>query len=93
MVKEISAQELEAACRKCLRVEVTDTRILARVLDGMDIEYQVLSEGKADIFAQPVISQLSAALAEENCQLLSAQERDESLESYFINLVGGGSRD
>ena len=93
MVKEISAHELEGACRKCLRVEVTDTRILARVLDGMGIEYKILTEGRADLFAQPVISQLSAALAEENCQLLSALERDESLESYFINLVGGGSHD
>lgn len=93
MVKEISAQELEAACRKCLRVEVTDTRVLARVLDGMGMEYKILAEGKADIFAQPVISQLSAALDKEGCQLLSAQERDESLESYFINLVGGGPRD
>ena len=93
MVKEISAHELEAACRKCLRVEVTDTRVLARVLDGMGLEYKILTEGKADIFAQPVISQLSAALAKENCEFLSAQERDESLESYFINLVGGGSRD
>ena len=93
MVKEISAHELEAACRKCLRVEVTDTRVLARVLDGMGLEYKILTEGKADIFAQPVISQLSAALAKENCEFLSAQERDESLESYFINLVGGGPRD
>ncbi len=93
MVKEISAHELEGACRKCLRVEVTDTRTLARVLDGMGLEYKILTEGKADIFAQPIISQLSAALDKEGCQLLSAQERDESLESYFINLVGGGSRD
>ena len=93
MVKEISAHELEAACRKCLRVEVTDTRALARVLDGMGLEYKILTEGKADIFAQPVISQLSAALDREGCQLLAAQERDESLESYFINLVGGGSHD
>ncbi len=92
MVKEISAHELERVCRKCLRVEVTDTRVLARVLDGMGIEYKILSEGKADLFAQPVISKLSAALAEENCELLSAQERDESLESYFINLVGGDSK-
>lgn len=91
MVKEISAHELEAACRKCLRVEVTDTRILARVLDGMGVEYKILSEGRADLFAQPVISQLFAALAKEGCELLSAQERDESLESYFINLVGGES--
>ena len=93
MVKEISAHELEAACRKCMRVEVTDTRILARVLDGMGIEYKILTEGRAYLFAQPVISQLSAALAEENCQLLSALERDESLESFFINMVGGGSHD
>ena len=93
IVKELSARELEAACRKCLRVEVTDTRVLARVLDGMGLEYKILTEGKADIFAQPVISQLSAALDREGCQLLSAQERDESLESYFINLVGGGPRD
>ena len=78
---------------RSLRVEVTDTRALARVLDSMGMEYKILTEGKADIFAQPVISQLSAALAKENCELLSAQERDESLESYFINLVGGGSRD
>lgn len=93
MVKEVSAHQLEAACRKCLRVEVTDTRALARVLDAMGIEYKILTEGKADIFAQPIISQLAAALDKEGCQLLSAQERDESLESYFINLVGGGSHD
>lgn len=93
MVKEVSAHELEAACRKCLRVEVTDTRALARVLDAMGLEYKVLTEGKADIFAQPIISQLAVALDKEGCQLLSAQERDESLESYFINLVGGGSHD
>ena len=37
------------------------------------------------------ISQLSRALDAEGCELLSAQERDESLESYFVNLVGGGS--
>lgn len=93
ILKEINAEGLETACRKCVRVEVTDTRTLARVLDGMGIEYNILSESRADIFAQPVISKLAAALAEDGCELLSAQERDESLESYFINLVGGGNRD
>lgn len=93
IVKELSARELEAACRKCLRVEVTDTGALARVLDGMGVEYKILSDGQADVFAQLNISQLSRALDGEGCELLSAQERDESLESYFVNLVGGGSRD
>ena len=92
IVKELSARELEAACRKCLRVEVTDTRALARVLDGMGVEYKILDDGKADVFAQVNISQLSKALDNQGCELLSAQERDESLEGYFINLVGGGSK-
>ena len=92
MVRELSAKELEAACRKCLRVEVTDTRPLVRVLDQMGVDYQVLNDGQADIYAQMNISQLSRALDGEGCELLSARERDESLESYFVNLVGGGGR-
>lgn len=29
MIKEVSAEELEAVCRKCMRVEVTDEKALA----------------------------------------------------------------
>ena len=90
MVKELSAQELEAACRKCVHVEVSDTGALARVLDSMGVDYKIRSEKEADIFAQLNVSQLTLALAKENCEALSMQERDESLESYFVNLVGGG---
>ncbi|MDE6030142.1 MAG: ATP-binding cassette domain-containing protein, partial [Oscillospiraceae bacterium] len=39
MLKEISAEELEKACRKCTRVGVSDTGILARVLDKLGYEY------------------------------------------------------
>ncbi|MBP3654806.1 MAG: ATP-binding cassette domain-containing protein [Oscillospiraceae bacterium] len=93
MVKELSATELEAACRKCLHVEVTNTIALARVLDGMGLDYKILSQTEADIFAKVNISQLTMALAKEGCELIAVQERDESLESYFISLVGGGSND
>lgn len=89
MVKEISAAELEAACRKCVRVEVSDTAALARVLDGMGVEYQLVSDTMADVYAQINISRLVVALMGEYCELLSVRERDESLESYYVNLVGG----
>lgn len=93
MVKEISAEELEEACRKCVRVEVTDVKALARVLDGTNIEYSILSETQADIFAKVNITKLTLALAKESCELLSIQEHDESLESYYVNLVGGDSHE
>ena len=90
IVKEISAEELEAACRKCVSVEVTSVTALAYVLDGMDIEYKILDDRHADIYAKPNISQLTLALAEEDCELLSVRENDASLESYYVSLVGGG---
>ena len=44
IVKELSAEELEAACRKRVRMEVSDTSILASVLNNKNLEYQILSK-------------------------------------------------
>ncbi|MEA5014427.1 MAG: ATP-binding cassette domain-containing protein [Candidatus Limiplasma sp.] len=91
LVREISAEELEAACRSCIRLEVSDTKALARVLDGMGVEYKVHSATQADAFAKVNISHLALALAKEGCEVASVQERDESLESYYIRLLGGNN--
>ena len=93
MVKELSAEDLDAACRKCIRMEVSDTGILARVLDSMHLEYRITSETMADLFAKPSVTQLAVSLAEEGCEVLSMTEKDESLESYYLSLIGGGSHD
>lgn len=92
LVKEISAAELEASCRKCVRVKVSDTKILASVLDKLGIEYNATSDNTADIYGNIKLSKLAAALADNNCDLISSHEIDESLETYFINLVGGGKQ-
>ncbi len=89
MIKELSAKELEEACRKCIRVEVTDIKALSRVLDSMSLDYNVISHTQADIFAKVNISRLALALDKEGGQILTASEKDESLESYFVSLVGG----
>lgn len=89
MVKELSAAELDANCRKALRVRVSDIRALTRVLDARGLDYAVANDHSADIYAELAVSDLVHALDAENCALLSAETRDESLESYFISLVGG----
>ena len=89
MVKELSAAELDANCRKALRVRVSDIRALTRVLEARGVDYAVLDDHSADIYAELSVSDLVHALDAENCALLSAETRDESLESYFISLVGG----
>ena len=89
MVREMSAEELEACCRKCIRMEVSDTKTLARVLDSMNAEYRISDEHHADVYAEIPVTSLVSALAKENCTVKNIKEHDESLESFYMNLVGG----
>ena len=89
IVREISAEEMEAACRKCMHIEVSDTRILTRFLDREHLEYTIISDTEADIYGHTDITDMTLYLAKENCKIISINEKDESLESYYIRLVGG----
>ncbi len=90
MVLELSAAELESKFRSCVCMEVSDTAVLARVLDSMNVEYKILTATTANVFAKTNVTRLAAALEQEGCEILSMREKDESLESFFLSLVGGG---
>ena len=91
IIKEVSRAEMESACRKCIQVEVTDTKALAPVLQTANVDHKILSATSAEIYAKVNISKLAADLAKENCEILSVQEKDEDLESYYFSLIGGSS--
>lgn len=89
MVKEMSAEELEMRCRKCTRVETTNSKVLARVLDRLGAEYRVVDDARVDVFADVQVTKLAVEALKENCVIYSMKERDESLESFYMNLIGG----
>lgn len=89
LVKEISASELDNVCKKYIRVEVSNLNALVRILDANNLPYEVLSGNSVNIYKKINLSKLVLALAKENCELISSHEQDESLENYFINLIGG----
>lgn len=93
LIKEISANELEAECRISIRLKVSNINALSQVLDELSVEYEIISEDTAKLYEKVNLSQLVVALAEKNCELLSSHEQEESLENYFINLVGGGTHE
>ncbi len=92
IIKEMSAEELEMQCRKCVRIEVSNIKTLSYVLDSKGFEYKIIDNSKADIYADFQVTKLVSALEKENCIVYSIKEHDESLESYFINLVGGDEK-
>ena len=92
IVREMSAEELEQAVRKSVRIDVDNTGVLSRVLDSMGFDYKILDSHTADIYGKPHFSQLAEALAKEHCSISSMQERDESLEGFYMSLVGGNRK-
>ena len=93
MLKEISAEDLENTCRKCICMEVSDTDARARVLDDMKVKYKVLSPSRADVYEKVNISRLVTSLLRLGCEVISMEEHDENLESYFVDLVGGADHE
>ena len=93
IIQEISAKELNMSCRKCTCVEVTSMPALIKVLDDRDLVYTVISETIANIYGDIRVSDLVLELDKLNCELINSSNEDESLESYFINLVGGSEND
>lgn len=92
LIKEITAAELEDACRKSVRIVVGNTDRLAFVLErGLGIEnFKILSDTEAEIYGEVKIGELAAALNAAGISLERVHEKDEDLEGYFLNLVGGG---
>lgn len=93
MIKEISADDLDNLFRKSIRIEVTDGKALVAVLEQTDQPYKILAPNVAEIYHRINISQLTSALEKYHCDLLSIQEQEENLESYYVDLIGGVSHE
>lgn len=90
-LKEISAAELEKQVRKTMIVEVSNVKALSNALDKQGIEYEIISDSKARIFEKLSVTLLTEQLSAHGCELIGVTEADESLESFFLDLVGGGN--
>lgn len=89
MIKEMSAEELERAGSKSIRITVNNTALLAPVLRQMELQHTILSETEAEIYSHVEVTPLVLALNDKGCIVHTMSEHSESLESYFMELVGG----
>lgn len=89
ILREMSADEIEHVCRHMTRITVSDTGILSGVLDAMNADYKVISGTEAEIYSDFTVTPLVLALHEKGCEVGKLSESHESLETFFINMVGG----
>ncbi|MBR4626322.1 MAG: ATP-binding cassette domain-containing protein [Ruminococcus sp.] len=93
IIKEMSAEEIDHVCRHIVEVTVSDTKVLADVLGEMNVDFRITSDTEAEIYSEITVTPLVLRLHEKGCEVIKLSEHHESLESFFINLVGGAMND
>lgn len=89
MVRELSAEELENECRKYISIETREGSLLSAALNEMKLDYRMTGDFSAQIFGEHDITPLVMALNENGVYVKRISENEESLESFFLSLVGG----
>ncbi len=89
IVRQMSSEELQKECCKSVRMKVNDTGILAKVLEEKKIEYKILDRNIADVYAELVFSEIAKECDKAGCTIINMEEHDESLEAFYLSLLGG----
>lgn len=87
MVKEISREDMEKECRKSLKVKVDSQEKASVVLDRLGISYSVQGNGYLSIYGEVDMGNLLKAL--EFSGIRDIEKRNETLEGYFMSVIGG----
>ena len=89
IVKEIRKEDIEQNYEKKIQISVSDINICTKCLEENGISYKVITDEVIDIYSEINVSQLVLLLSEKKCTVNSFQEIRESLEDYYLNLIGG----
>ena len=90
LLRETTASELDAECRKCISLTVSDSKAICALLDEKGFSYRIFSTVQ-EIYNQITITELVQTLAAESIEILSVSQREAGLENYLLNLVELGT--
>lgn len=93
IIKEISKEDLDQNFRKRIQINITNLKESVKYLEEKNIPYKVISNNIIDIYEKINVSNLVIELSKRNCTINSFQEKGESLENYYLNLIGGADNE
>ena len=93
IIKEIDKDELEQNFRTRAQINVSNLKECVKYLKKKNLTYKVISDNIIDIYKKINVSELVIALSKRNCIVNDYQEKGESLENYYLNLIGGAIND
>ena len=88
LIEEITAEELQAKCRKSLHIKVNDVDASEALIKKLKIkDYKISPNGDVNIYDNVKIKDMVSAFADANIDILGINSSDESVEEYYLNLI------
>lgn len=90
VLKELTKEELDLACMRCIAIKTTDTKSAAAVIEreGNVTDYKIIDSGEIRIYQKGVSpEEMNRLLVKNDVNVSSIAETGISLEDYFKTLV------
>ncbi|MBR3293029.1 MAG: ATP-binding cassette domain-containing protein [Oscillospiraceae bacterium] len=89
IIRQMSCEELKSVCRKSIRIKVNDVGLFAKLMEEKALEYRIIDANTADVYADLTFSDIAKDCEKTGCSIITMDERNESLEAFYLSLVGG----
>lgn len=90
VLKEITKEELDLECMRCLSIKTDDTKRAAVIIEENGItDYKVIDDSEIRVYSGAKPDELNKLLIKNDVNVSGISESGISLEDYFKSLVGG----
>ncbi len=93
IIKEISSEELMKKMERKLILKVTNEIAFVKYFEEHKISYEVIDDSTIYVYGKYNLSKFINELSKKNLIADEVHEQEESLENYYMNLIGGGNND
>ena len=93
IIKEISSSELMKKLGHKIELKVSNQKEFVKYFEANHISYDVIDSKTINVYGKINLSKFISNLSKENLIADEVHEQEESLENYYMNLIGGAKND
>ena len=93
IIKEISNEDLLKKMEHKIEIKVSNPKEFVKYFEENKISYEVMSDTIINVYGENNLSKFMNELSKQNLIVNEIHEREETLENYYMNLIGGVQSD
>ncbi len=93
IIQEITNEELMKKMEHKIELKVSKVKEFVKYFEENKISYEVIDSKNINVYGENNLSKFITELSQKNLIADEIHEKEESLENYYMNLIGGDNDD